>query len=280
MTPCLRLKVDGDCGSITIGAILQFQYRVMGMKKPDGRVDPRKGTLKKLNAYSAQNKKPAPATFDSMLLRVQMFLKNHTPPEIENEPYSLIVSKKLVEADYVEAAKQLGVDVALIKAVAQVESRWGGFNEDGSVKILYEGHWFSRLTKHKYDKSHPAISYKKSPKSYKGVGAQYAKYNAARAIDIGAAIQSVSWGRFQIMGFHYKNVGYATPELFAQSMEESEKIHLLAFVKLLKAKSWDAPLKKKDWAGFAKLYNGPDYAKYKYDEKLKQAYTAFSAKGK
>jgi len=280
MTPCLRLKVDGDCGSITIGAILQFQYRVMGMKKPDGRVDPRKGTLKKLNAYSAQNKKPAPATFDSMLLRVQMFLKNHTPPEIENEPYSLIVSKKLVEADYVEAAKQLGVDVASIKAVAQVESLGDGFLSNGKPKILFEGHWFSNKSKRKYDKTHPTISFKsQTSKYYKGKEAEYSRYNAAKALDEAAAMESTSWGKFQIMGFNHKEAGYSTVQMFVKAMHVSEGEQLNAFINFIKSKGLDDALKSRRWVDFAKGYNGKKYYINKYDEKLKQAYTAFSARG-
>jgi hypothetical protein len=34
-------------------------------------------------------------------------------------------------------------------------------------------------------------------------------------------------------------------------------------------------LRDKDWAGFARRYNGPAYAENKYDEKLSAAYEKF-----
>lgn len=46
--PALLLDEDGDCGPKTIRRIKRFQKRFMA--KPDGRVDPRGRTLKKLNA--------------------------------------------------------------------------------------------------------------------------------------------------------------------------------------------------------------------------------------
>ncbi len=46
--PSTPLVVDGDCGSKTIRRIKRFQKRFMAA--PDGRVDPKGRTLKKLNA--------------------------------------------------------------------------------------------------------------------------------------------------------------------------------------------------------------------------------------
>lgn len=60
-------------------------------------------------------------------------------------------------------------------------------------------------------------------------------------------------------------------------MRISEGMQLLAFVKYLQAKKLDVYLKAKNWADFAKGYNGPKYRKNKYDVKLKQAYKAYSA---
>lgn len=36
------------------------------------------------------------------------------------------------------------------------------------------------------------------------------------------------------------------------------------------------PLKNKDWAAFAKGYNGPEYAVNKYDVKMKDAYERYA----
>ncbi|BBL75817.1 glycoside hydrolase family 19 protein [Methylomagnum ishizawai] len=48
LAPMARLVVDGGIGQKTIAAIEAFQSQVMGIAKPDGRVDPNGGTLAKL----------------------------------------------------------------------------------------------------------------------------------------------------------------------------------------------------------------------------------------
>jgi peptidoglycan hydrolase-like protein with peptidoglycan-binding domain len=53
------LKVDGRCGSDTIEAIVEFQ-RALGQSKPDGRVDPRRGTERALAASGKIGKPPPP----------------------------------------------------------------------------------------------------------------------------------------------------------------------------------------------------------------------------
>jgi peptidoglycan hydrolase-like protein with peptidoglycan-binding domain len=53
------LKVDGRCGPDTINAIVEFQ-RALGQSKPDGRVDPRRGTARALAASGKVGKPPPP----------------------------------------------------------------------------------------------------------------------------------------------------------------------------------------------------------------------------
>ncbi len=53
------LKVDGRCGRDTIEAIVEFQ-RALGQSKPDGRVDPKRGTARALAASGKVGKPPPP----------------------------------------------------------------------------------------------------------------------------------------------------------------------------------------------------------------------------
>jgi len=53
------LKVDGRCGSDTIEAIVEFQ-RALGQSRPDGRVDPKRGTARALAASGKIGKPPPP----------------------------------------------------------------------------------------------------------------------------------------------------------------------------------------------------------------------------
>ena len=53
------LKVDGRCGKDTIEAIMEFQ-RALGQSRPDGRVDPKRGTARALAASGKIGKPPPP----------------------------------------------------------------------------------------------------------------------------------------------------------------------------------------------------------------------------
>jgi peptidoglycan hydrolase-like protein with peptidoglycan-binding domain len=50
--PSVALAVDGKCGPKTQNAIQQFQFKQVGAKLADGRVDPGGPTLAKMNALS------------------------------------------------------------------------------------------------------------------------------------------------------------------------------------------------------------------------------------
>jgi hypothetical protein len=60
-------------------------------------------------------------------------------------------------------------------------------------------------------------------------------------------------------------------------MQESDDNQLQAFCSYIKHVGLDDELKAKDWAGFARYYNGPEYKKNAYDTKLAAAYSKFKA---
>ena len=185
--------------------------------------------------------------------------------------------KTLQECDFVTAANLLGCEIAAVKAVAEVESSGGGFQADGKPKILFERHYFHRLTNGRYSAKNWDIS---NPKAggYGLSSAQHERLERAAKLDREAALQSASWGKFQIMGSHWKSLGYSSLQEFINAMYASETEHLMAFVKFVKVNGLADELKRKDWAGFARGYNGPAYAKNKYDQKMKAAYDKFSKK--
>jgi len=206
------------------------------------------------------------------------------PPPPDAEPdlsflflQSLNPVRGLTEDDYAEAAKSLEVEVAMIKAVAHIESPRGPFDPTGRPEILFERHYFHRFTSGKYDKTHADISMASSG-GYGKFSKQYGKLERAYALNPDAALRSVSWGRFQIMGNNYKAAGFTSAAKFVLAMTRSEAEHLKAFVNFVKADhTMLNALRRKDWAGFAKRYNGPSYAKYQYDTKLADAYKELSA---
>lgn len=282
LKPHLPLKVDGDCGPITIGLIVEFQRRIMNMEKPDGKIDPGNKTFEKLIGIETKQgnlQDQLKSGLNFLLLEVQQWLS--TFGVANNQDQSEPTAKTLSEGDYLNAANILGVNIPAVKAVARVESSGGGFLPNGKPKVLFEGHHFSKSTNGKYDKSHPSLSYKDFTREFynKDGIKEYARYESAKSLDSNAAMLSTSWGMFQIMGFNYKSAGYGSVEEFVTAMNASEGKQLQAFVNFLKAEKLDVHLKTRDWAAFARRYNGPKYAVNKYDKKLAQAYEAYSAGG-
>lgn len=182
----------------------------------------------------------------------------------------------LTEEDFKQAARDLGCEIAAIKAVAQVETKAAGFQPGGEPTILFERHVFSRLTKRKFDKHAPDIS---NPVSggYGKTSAQHARMSKAAALDRNAALQSASWGVFQIMGENYKQCGFKTLQEFINAMYRSERDHLAAFVNFIKADlRLVMAIRAKNFTRFAQIYNGPGYAKNDYDTKMYTAYRSFN----
>jgi hypothetical protein len=180
----------------------------------------------------------------------------------------------LTEDDFARAAQTLSCEVACVKAVCAVEAPRGGFLPDGRPTILFERHIFSRLTNHLYDSAHPDIS-NRSPGGYGAGGAhQYDRLLEAEALDAEAAIQSASWGKFQIMGENFRACGYDTPDDFVAAMSADEGLQLDAFVKFVQSEHLDGFLRAKNWAAFARGYNGPNYLENDYANKLARNYAA------
>lgn len=193
------------------------------------------------------------------------------------------MEKNLNNKDLIKISVDFNIELALIKAVAEVESSGAGFLNDGTCKILFEPYIFSRQTEKKFDGKTTTINEIKYPLSLSGKwdakqaryglnSIQWDKLRAAMDLNREAALKSCSWGRFQIMGFNHKVCGYDTIEKFVIDMNESEYYHLLAFINFITSNRLDVPLKNKDFSAFAKGYNGISYSQNKYDIKLKEAY--------
>jgi len=183
----------------------------------------------------------------------------------------------LTEQDYVDAAEALGVDVPAIKAVAEVESRGDGFLDTDEPKILFERHIFHRLTKGKYDALYPDIS-RETPGGYGLSSQQHARLARAAALDREAALQSASWGRFQVMGMNWQSLRYKSLQEFVNAMYRSEKDHLDSFIRFVEVNGLTPYLKTHHWAKFARGYNGKNYSVNRYDKKMANAYARHGGK--
>lgn len=187
---------------------------------------------------------------------------------------------KLTEADFARGATALGVPVAAIKAVFQVEAPKGGFLADGQVTILPERHWFHKLTKGKWSKAHPDIS-NAEPGGYGPEGQhQHDRLAKMVGLDREAGLKATSWGKPQIMGFNHALAGFPNLQSFINAMSHSEGAQLDAFINLVRNQPlWLSAIKygaqTNDWSRFALRYNGKTYAKHGYHTRLAAAYKSF-----
>lgn len=179
---------------------------------------------------------------------------------------------RLTDSDYENAAAAFGIDADTVRAVAKVESGGRtGFDAVGRPKILFEAQWFHQFTKGAFDSTHPMVSqptWDLGKKYY--VLDQWQRLTEAMQLDRQSALKSASWGVFQVMGFNHN--GYPTVEEFVKAMFVSEFEHLKAFLAFCRDNKLIDKLKNRDWAGFAKSYNGAGYKQNNYDGKLWQAY--------
>jgi hypothetical protein len=197
-------------------------------------------------------------------------------------------SALLRNASLMAAATRLGVELAAILAVNEVESLGAGFLENGKPKILYERHiMYRQLAKPRTPEDDAAALQAHADElttckpnlvnpragGYAGGSAEHQRLANARLIDDTCALESASWGAFQIMGYHAVRLGYVSVQDFAARMAKDENEQFEAFVRFLEADpALLKALKAKKWAVFAKGFNGPDYQRNLYDIKLERAY--------
>ena len=183
----------------------------------------------------------------------------------------------LQDDDYTRAATLLGCAPAAVKAVCQVEAPRVGFLVDERPVVLFESHYFHRLTGGAYDKAHPELSTCTWVRNYAHSSTgEWDRLSAAIALDRTAALRSASWGRFQIMGDNYSYCGFADVQAFVNAMYESEGSQLDAFVQYVLHRGLNDELRDQRWADFARLYNGPAYADNHYDIRLAQAFDSYA----
>lgn len=181
------------------------------------------------------------------------------------------MNEPLTEQDWRDAAQRLGVEPAVLKAVAEVESPRGAFLPTGEPAMLFERHKFAKFTNGRFNLTHPHISNPK-PGGYGLASEQPGRLEAAAELDRVAALKATSFGRFQIMGFNHEAAGFPELQDFINAMWRSERAQLDAFVSVLLSFGLVPALRAHDWSAVARAYNGPNYYANDYDAKLARAY--------
>ena len=92
-----------------------------------------------------------------------------------------------------------------------------------------------------------------------------------------AALESCSWGAFQIMGEFWREMKFLNVQEFTKAISRSPKEQVKCFVLYVKHVNPRiiGYLKAKNWVAVAEAYNGPSYKANRYDEKLEAAYKKF-----
>ena len=192
------------------------------------------------------------------------------------------MSKKLTTEQIQTIAKDNNIPYAALRAVIEVECKGSGFNSDNTPVILFERHIFrqqliangkkalaDRLVKERPDICNTTMG------GYGKYSQQHNRMNDAAKYDRTSALESASWGIGQVMGFHWKSLGYPTLQSFINAMYKDEASQLDAMIRYIKVNKLDVHLRNLNWASFAKGYNGASYEVNKYDEKLAAAYNKF-----
>ncbi|MDV2469839.1 N-acetylmuramidase family protein [Acinetobacter chinensis] len=193
------------------------------------------------------------------------------------------MSKKITIAQIQLQAAELGIEPATLQAIHEVECRGSGFNVDNTPVILFERHvmrqrliaskLFSILEK--MEVKQPNLCSKTSG-GYGLYSAQHSRLAVAAEYHRESALESCSWGIGQVMGYHWKSLGYKSLQAFINAMYKDEASQLDAMCRYIKVNGLVNALKNNDWKAFALGYNGKAYAKNKYDTKLANAYKKFA----
>lgn len=186
------------------------------------------------------------------------------------------MDKKVVNAAEILAAKY-GVPLATLLAVIEVESGGQIFAlVDGKQEpvIRYESHYFyQRLTGFAQEQAikqglaSPHAGAVANPASQQSRWDKLLK--PAMKIDRAAALESCSWGLGQVMASNWKKLGYGNVDELVASTRENVEGQIELMLRYCKAFNLIDKLKRGDFTGFARGYNGP--AQHGYDAKIEAA---------
>jgi len=174
------------------------------------------------------------------------------------------------ESEYLSLSKEFGLPVKRIKAVDSVESGGKGFDSaTGKILIQFEPVWFKR-------KSPYTPSGKWSVNKVDVQKREWEAFNDAFSKDQKGAMESTSIGRMQVMGFHWKLLGFKSVGEMWDCAKVSEANQLrLGLLFIRSNKKMFTALLNGDYRTFAYYYNGAQYEKFDYHNRLAKAELKF-----
>lgn len=182
----------------------------------------------------------------------------------------------LSDEDFRIVADELGVEVAAIKAVVLIEAgtQMKGFYAPAVPVINFDPAVYKQVAAKASNKA--GATGEKVPEGISGYALkEYNQLINARKKNAEGALMGTFWGMFQIGGFNYKICGFDNVNDFVKAMAHSEFSQLEIFAHFIKNSGMLDDLKKKNWSGFARKYNGSSYARRGYHTKMANAYKKF-----
>jgi len=169
-----------------------------------------------------------------------------------------------------ELSESFGIPVPSIQAIIEVESAGEGFDKvTGKIKIQFEPSWFKRLSK--------LFGGLWSINKVDVQSKEWLAFNDAFSKNPDKAMESTSWGSMQVMGFHWKRLGFNSVGELVNFAKESERNQVWLGLKFLQTdKVIYQAILKKDWKTVAYRYNGANYKINNYDSKLDRAEMKYS----
>lgn len=188
------------------------------------------------------------------------------------------LSEKLI-AEVVDLAAASEIEPASLLAVIEVESagrifaRVEGRNEP---VIRFEGHYFHRLLRGE-QRARAVAKGLASPRAGavrnpSGQTARWALLRRASRINRIAAYSSCSWGVGQVMGSHWQWLGYGSVDALVSEARSGFAGQIRLMLRFIDKSGLRSALVHRDWAAFARGYNGSGYRRNRYDSKLSLAH--------
>ena len=185
--------------------------------------------------------------------------------------------------DFKAGAAELICPPSMVHALSLKETKGKPFLADGRPVILFERHQFykrmkdralaEKLAKTERDICHPTMKKGRNPDPldcYIGGAKEWEFLERARKYDEKAALESASYGQFQVMGFNAVPIGYKSVQEFVELMHKDVFEHLEAMVRFIKATPLALKgMRNKNFQQVAEGYNGKGYAANRYDVILK-----------
>lgn len=191
---------------------------------------------------------------------------------------SLTRYDSLTDEDFKLVADELGVEVAAMKAVVRVEAgaEMKGFYAPGVPVVNFDPSMYRQFASKAPDRKGDPDA--KVPDGLTGYAKkEWTQLTNARHKNAQGADMGTFWGMFQIGGFNYKLCGCSSIGEFVEMMSDSELSQLELFARFLQNTGIVKHLKAKDWARFARAFNGASYARRGYHTKMASYYRKFAA---